>query len=303
MILFTLKKELDVSMKNNDKEKYNELKKNYRDLKKKYLDDKDELLLRQDKELEELKDQYIIDKLSIEEPLKAEKYRLKIEKRNKNRALNEAPKRTVIEEIGNAVTHGVGAIVAIVFLVLMILKSDTPLKLAAAIVYGTCMFLQMLFSCLYHAFKHGTAVKRLFRRFDYSSIYLQIGGTFAPLFLVYLVDKMWGLSWGVSLFTVQWVLIITGITFVAVFGPGRLRWLHFTLYFVIGWSGLMFLPYWFRLDPPLFYWILGGGITYTLGMIPFAALKNKPVSHFIWHFVVLAGAVFMWIGIYTSIFC
>ncbi|MBQ4255237.1 MAG: hemolysin III family protein, partial [Bacilli bacterium] len=192
--------------------------------------------------------------------------------------------------------------VGITFLVLMILKSHDAWSLAAAIIYGSCFFLQMLFSCLYHSFRGGTTVKRIFRRFDYSSIYLAIGGTFAPLYLIYMAEKMWGFNWGISLFAIQWAIIITGITFVGVFGPGRLRPLHFTLYFAVGWSAIMFLPAWFTQDLPLLFWILGGGIVYTLGMIPFSLLKGKNVAHFIWHIVVLTGSVLMGVGLYLYVF-
>ena len=154
-------------------------------------------------ELESLHDEYKIAKLEIEEPLKAEKYRIKVEAKKEHRRLNEAPTRRTLEEIGNAVSHGVGALVGITFLVLMILKSHDAWSLAAAIIYGSCFFLQMLFSCLYHSFRGGTKVKRIFRRFDYSSIYLAIGGTFAPLYLIYMVEKMWGFNWGISLFAIQ----------------------------------------------------------------------------------------------------
>ncbi|MBQ5528623.1 MAG: hypothetical protein IIU05_06200, partial [Bacteroidales bacterium] len=79
--------------------------------------------------------------------------------------------------------------------------------------------------------------------------------------------------------------------------------LHFTLYFVLGWFGLIYIPFWIsRGDVALFLWILSGGVVYTLGMIPFALLKGKPVAHFIWHFVVLIGAILMWVGIYLNIF-
>ena len=284
------------------KEEVKELEKKYRELEIKYRTDKYAIIDEKKIELEELKDEYIINRLAIEEPLKAEKYRLKVEKKKEHRKLNEAPKRNTLEEIGNAITHGLGAILGIVFLILMINKATEWRSMTAAIVYGTCIFFQMLFSCLYHSFRHGTKVKRLFRRFDYISIYLQIGGTYAPLYLMYMVDHMWGLTAGLSFFIVQWVLIVTGITFVAVFGPGRIRWLHFTMYFVIGWSGILFFPYWFKDNLPLLFWILGGGIVYTLGMIPFAALHKRPVSHFIWHFVVLAGAILMWTGIYLCVF-
>lgn len=160
----------------------------------------------------------------------------------------------------------------------------------------------MLFSCLYHSFRCGTTVKRIFRRFDYSSIYLAIGGTFAPLWLIYMRTKMWGDVASIAFISVQWALIALGITFVAVFGPGRVRWLHFTLYFVIGWSAILFFPYWIRGDIPLLIWEIVGGSVYTLGMIPFALLKKKPVAHFIWHFFVLAGAILMWTGLYLYVF-
>ena len=55
-----------------------------------------------------------------------------------------------------------------------------------------------------------------------------------------------------------------------------------------------------RGDIDFLLYILGGGVIYSLGIIPFA-LKKK-VSHFIWHFFVLAGAVVQWVGIYLTIY-
>lgn len=217
-------------------------------------------------------------------------------KKEKYQKLNEPPKRSLLEEIGNAVTHGVGAILAIVALVLLLLKSDTGLKITASIVYGFSMTFMMTMSCLYHSFKTGSKVKRLWRRFDYTSIYLLIGGTFAPLFLVY-----WGNTLGIVLFAIQWALIITGVTMVCIFGPGRVRWLNFTLYFAIGWSGIMFIPDFIQHNLPLFWMILGGGLVYTLGMIPFAMRKIK-CTHFIWHFFVLMGAIVQFLGILLFVY-
>lgn len=135
----------------------------------------------------------------------------------------------------------------------------------------------------------------MFRRFDYSSIYLLIGGTFAPFYLVYLGNVL-----GIVLFCVQWALIVFGITMVCVFGPGRWRPLHYTLYFAIGWSGLMFLPMWYQNDVPLLWLILTGGAVYTLGMVPFT--MRVKCSHFIWHWFVILGAVLHWFGIYLYVY-
>ena len=75
-----------------------------------------------------------------------------------SRALNEPPKRSLLEEIGNAVTHGVGALFAIAGLVLLLLKANTPTGLFCAIVYGLCLLLMFLMSCLYHSFRWGSRV-------------------------------------------------------------------------------------------------------------------------------------------------
>lgn len=219
----------------------------------------------------------------------------KEERKKKIKQLNEPPKLTVLEEVGNAVTHGIGAILAIVAFILVLLKSDTGMKIMASCFYGISLFLMMLMSCLYHSFKSGSTVKRLWRRFDYSSIYMLIGGTFAPIYLIYLGNTL-----GIVLFCIAWFLIIFGITMISIFGPARFMWVHFTLFFSIGWSGLMFIPDWYKHNMPLLCMILIGGIFYTVGMIPFS--RDRKYDHFIWHFFVLAGAIFHWFGIYYYIY-
>ena len=219
----------------------------------------------------------------------------KEERKQYIRELNEPPHLTILEEVGNAVTHGVGAALALVGFILLLLKSDTGMKVMASCFYGISLFFLMLMSCLYHAFKSGSTVKRLWRRFDYSSIYLLIGGTFAPLYLVY-----WGNTLGIVLFCIDWALIVVGITMLGVFGPGRFKWLHFSLYFIIGWSGLILMPDFYKNNLPLLWMIFIGGVIYTVGMIPF--VKDKKYNHFIWHFFVLAGAILHWFGIYLFVY-
>ena len=208
---------------------------------------------------------------------------------------NEPPKRSVLEEVGNAVTHGVGALFSIAGTVLLLLRSDSGMKLFCSIVYGACLILMFLMSCLYHSFRWGTGVKRLWRRFDYISIYLLIGGTFTPMWLL-----SWGGKAGIILCAVQWALILTGITLIGVFGPGRPKALHIAVYIAMGWAGLVFLPRLWQENVPLLISTLAGGVIYTLGIIPFA-LKKKG-SHFIWHFFVLFGAIAHWIGIYLFLY-
>ena len=208
----------------------------------------------------------------------------------------EPPKRSILEEVGNAVTHGIGTLLGVAGMVLMLLRSHTDTQILAALIYGTCFFLMFLMSCLYHSFKWGTTVKRIWRRFDYISIYLLIGGSFTPLWLLY-----WGGTAGMICCIVQWSVILTGIVLIAVFGPEKLRKIHMSLYVILGWCGLVFLP---RMigngSMTLFAFTLGGGILYTLGIIPFT--MHKRGAHFIWHFFVLFGAVAHWFGIFLCLY-
>lgn len=211
------------------------------------------------------------------------------------RARNEPPRLTLGEEVFNAVSHGLGELMAVAGLILLLLRSKEPLEIMATCFYGISMVVMMLMSSVYHAMKSGSTAKRVCRRFDYTSIYLLIGGTFAPILLVYLGGVL-----GITLFCVQWAVILTGVTLILVFGPGRWRALHFTLYFLIGWSGLVFLPDFYANNRPLLWFILGGGLVYTLGMIPFA--RGRKNDHCVWHMFVLAAAALQWAGIYSSIY-
>lgn len=221
--------------------------------------------------------------------------RVRAARRAKVRALNEPPRLTLGEEIFNAASHGLGALLATAATVLLLVACDSGMKVMASCFYGISMIGMMLMSGLYHAMPAGSKAKRVLRRFDYTSIYLLIGGTFAPILLLYL-----GGTLGAALFCVQWAVILTGVSLVMIFGPGRWRALHFTLYFLIGWSGLVFLPQMYLHSPVLLGFIFAGGLAYTLGMIPFAG--KRKYDHCVWHVFVLAGAALHFAGIYTQIY-
>ena len=68
----------------------------------------------------------------------------KEEKKFRNLSLNEAPKRSLLEEIGNAVTHGVGALIAILMMLLMLNKSTNGLMIMASLFYGISMIIMMV---------------------------------------------------------------------------------------------------------------------------------------------------------------
>lgn len=219
----------------------------------------------------------------------------RIERRDQVRRRNAPPLRSLGEETFNALSHGAGMGLAIAAMAMLLLHSHTGLEIMASCFYGISMVVMMLMSSVYHVLPAGSAAKQVCRRFDYVSIYLLIGGTFAPILLIYL-----GGTLGIVLFCVQWAIILAGVTMLTIFGPGKWRALHFTLYFVLGWSGLLFLPTFYLHSRTLLWFILAGGVVYTGGMIPF--VRNHKYDHCVWHLFVLAAAVLHWIGIYTQVY-
>ncbi len=85
-------------------------------------------------------------------------------------ARNEPPRLTLGEEVFNAVSHGLGELMAVAGLILLLLRSKEPLEIMATCFYGISMVVMMLMSSVYHAMKSGSTAKRVCRRFDYTSI-------------------------------------------------------------------------------------------------------------------------------------
>ena len=246
--------------------------------------------IKREKRIARLKYKKRLSEIKCQERVYLEEYHVKTGKP----IPQNPPKRPILEEIGNSVTHGLGAVFAIVAMILMLSSSDSGADVASALIYSFGMLLAFTMSCLYHALPHGRGAKRLFRRFDYSSIYVLIGATFSPVLLSYMGD-----TFGIVFFIIQWAVIALGISLIGVFGPGKLRFIHIPLYVILGWSALMLLPAMWA-DVWLALLVLFGGVIYTLGIIPFA-IKAR-VSHFIWHIFVLLGAVTQWVGIYVYVF-
>ena len=98
---------------------------------------------------------------------------------------------SIMEEIANAATHGLGALLAVAGTVLLLLKTTgDPWKVVSASIYGASMIILFTMSCLYHALANPKA-KEVLRIFDHATIYLLIAGTYTPFTLVTL-EACWG---------------------------------------------------------------------------------------------------------------
>lgn len=201
---------------------------------------------------------------------------------------------TLGEEIFNAVTHGVGAGLAVAALVLLVVKAvgdGGGVLLAAGLVYGIALLLEYLMSTLYHAIAVEGA-KRVFKVLDHSGIYLLIAGTYTPYCLITL--EPFGGTW---LAVFVWAVSLAGIAFEA-FWTFRPRWISAALYVALGWSIIFFLPQLFAALPPAGFWLLAaGGISYTVGAV-FYIFKRVRYLHSVFHLFVLAGSVLQFFSVY-----
>lgn len=192
------------------------------------------------------------------------------------------------EEVGNAVSHGVGAGLAIAGLVLLIVVAVSHgggVRLCAAIMFGVCLLLEYLFSTLYHAIQPPRA-KAVMRIFDHSAIYLLIAGSYAPFTLVTLHDEG-----GVAICIAVWAVALLGILLEAFGRQRQPKWVSAAIYLAMGWAIAFKLPVLVSLLPAGGLWLLvAGGLSYTVG-VAFYLMRRIPYMHMVWHLFVLGGSV------------
>jgi hemolysin III len=187
-----------------------------------------------------------------------------------------------LPEIWNAITHGVGAGLAITALVILIVFSSLE-SFAGYLVFGVALTILYLTSTLYHSFTN-ERVKSLFRKFDHMAIFILIAGTYTPYCLVTLKNTS-----GIGLLIGIWTLAIAGIV-LKIFLTGKLEWLSLTLYAIMGWLAIIMIRSIYNgLPPESFMLLVAGGIAYTTGILFYASERWK-YNHSIWHLFVLAGS-------------
>ncbi len=186
----------------------------------------------------------------------------------------------------NAITHLVGAALALAGLVVLVVvaaRQGDLWKIVSFSLYGATLFMLYGFSTLYHSLR-GRA-KTIFRRFDHLAIYLLIAGTYTPFMLVTLRG-----GWGWSLFGVVWGLAIAGMALEYLPRKGP-RILPVVIYLGMGWLALVALrPLWHALPLMGLVWLVAGGLFYTIGVIFYGLDEKLRHAHGIWHLFVLAGS-------------
>ncbi|MDD3804007.1 MAG: hemolysin III family protein [bacterium] len=196
-------------------------------------------------------------------------------------------KMTLIEEIFNAITHGLGVILSVAGLVIAVVlaaRIKNGYAIVSSAIYGSTLILLYVSSTLYHSFREGK-VKNLFKVFDHSSIYILIAGTYTPFTLLPLRG-----GWGWTIFGIIWGLAILGILF-KVFFVHRFNFVSTVIYLLMGWFIIIAAKPLFSAIPfAASVFLVAGGLCYTLGAV-FYIFDRKFFFHIIWHLFVLAGSI------------
>lgn len=202
--------------------------------------------------------------------------------------------QTRAEEIGNATTHGMGAVLSVLAIVLLIAyasEQNDSLKLISGAVFGSTLFLMYMSSTLYHSMRD-PKLKHVFRIIDHASIYLLIAGSYTPFMLVTLKGPS-----GWAIFTVIWSLALSGIIF-KMFFVHKFNRLSTIIYLMMGWMAVIVIKPIYQLLPAGgLACIVAGGLCYTVGVI-FYVWERLKFSHVLWHLFVLAGSIFHFFAVF-----
>jgi hemolysin III len=182
--------------------------------------------------------------------------------------------QTMGEEIANAISHGLGFLLAVASLPILVTHMSaqaTAINVVAVCVFSCTMMLLYLVSTLYHALPEGRAKTKL-NRLDHSAIYLFIAGSYTP-FMLGALNGAWGWSLFGMLNRFKHPLLSTG------------------LYVAMGWVAVLAAgPLMERISTAGIVWLVVGGLSYTLGAVVFLFDSRVRYAHFVWHLFVLGGS-------------
>ncbi|WP_246312260.1 PAQR family membrane homeostasis protein TrhA [Pseudaquabacterium terrae] len=195
--------------------------------------------------------------------------------------------QTFGEELANALSHGVGFLLAVASLPILVhhaaLRGGAADIVAASLFAGTAIVLYLV-STLYHALPAGTA-KRWLNRLDHASIYLFIAGSYMPFVLGVLRG-----AWGWTLFGIVWGAAALGVA-AKLFDRLKHPLWSTGLYVAMGWVALVAaVPLIERMDPAGLAWLVAGGVSYTVGAVLFLLDSKLRYAHFVWHLFVIGGS-------------
>jgi len=200
--------------------------------------------------------------------------------------------QTLGEEIANAISHGLGVLLAVAALPILVIRAMThgeAADVAAAAIFAATMILLYGVSTLYHALPRSLAqgrAKEWLLRLDHAAIYVFIAGSYTPFTLGVLHTGP-----GVTLLIAVWAAAAFGVA-IKLLNRLKHRFVSTGLYLAMGWVVVFAAgPLMNSLPTAGLALLVAGGLSYTLGAFVFLLDNKVRYSHFVWHLFVLGGSV------------
>ncbi|MDT8281787.1 MAG: hemolysin III family protein [Gammaproteobacteria bacterium] len=204
---------------------------------------------------------------------------------------------SALEERLNIYSHATGILLSVIGLVLLVLRASqygNVWHVVSFSIFGASLILLFSASTVYHS-ATGSVMRARLRVIDHAAIYVLIAGTYTPFTLVTLTGSTGWIFFGIS-----WGMALTGIV-LKVFFTGRYELVSTSMYVFMGWIIVFAIqPLVNNLPIEGLFWLIAGGVAYTVGAILYAIKKIK-FNHAIFHVFVLLGAFFQFIAVYCYV--
>jgi hemolysin III len=175
--------------------------------------------------------------------------------------------------------------------IVLIAISDRAAARVAASLYAASLLLLFGTSAAYHRLAKSPRARQIMQRLDHSMIYVLIAGTYVPICLVVLPP-----AWGIPMLVIVGLCAATGMVLkLACFG--RVQWLSYSLYPIMGWAAVIAAPVLItHLTGLQLGLIVAGGLAYTIGFPVLLAKRPDPWPtvfgyHEVWHLLTVVAAV------------
>lgn len=194
------------------------------------------------------------------------------------------------EEQLNVISHAIGVLFAFWVMWDLFNQSSSTKAYISATIYSASIFILFLSSTLYHASVQ-PRLRAFYKKCDHCAIYILIAGTYTPFLHLSLTGV-----WSSATLTFIWSVALAGVAYKVLVRNGNKK-VSLATYLLMGWFALAIIyPLYLAIDVNALYWLLAGGIIYSLGTVFYSA-KNTQFSHAIWHLFVIAGCVCHYAGI------
>lgn len=194
----------------------------------------------------------------------------------------------------SGLTHFIGALLSLAGLFLLLWKTSHPFNpwsFSTCLVFGAGLILLYTVSTLYHWLPLSESGSARMRKLDHIMIFVLIAATYTPFCLGPFRGKF-----GWIVFACVWGIAVLGTAF-KLFWIHAPRWVSTLIYVSMGWLGVLGFGQVFRvLEPRALFWLVSGGVLYSVGAIIYACRRPDPIPqllgfHEIFHVFVMLGSL------------